>query len=170
MILLAGVGAAVIIYAARFQWAKLAATILLLAAAGQLAAQAWQAAIPFAADRRNPYVYAQTSEGILDLIETVKALSNTSPAGRHLRINVIAPGGEYWPLPWYLRDFDQVGWWDKLPEDPFAPVMIVSANLKIQERESHPMREVFELRPGVFLKLYVESELWQNYVAKSAAK
>jgi predicted membrane-bound mannosyltransferase len=179
MILLAGVGAAVLIYAARFQWARLAATSLLLAGAAQLAAQAWQAAVPFAADRRNPYVYAQTSEGILDLVETVKALSNASPAGRHLHINVIAAEGDYWPLPWYFRSFDQVGWWDKLPEDPFAPVMIVSAHLQIDEKESHPMREVFELRPGargkekgvpVFLKLYVESELWQNYVARSSAK
>lgn len=172
MILLAGVGAAVLIHVARFQWARLAATILLLAGAGQLAAQAWQAAVPFAADRRNPYVYAQTSEGILDLIETLKGLSNTSPAGRHLRINVIAPGGDYWPLPWYLRDFAEVGWWDTLPENPFAPVMLVSAHLKpgLEERESHPMREVFELRPGVFFKLYVESELWENYVAKSSAK
>jgi uncharacterized protein (TIGR03663 family) len=170
MVLLAGVGAAVIVYAAKFQWARLAATILLLAGAGQLAAQAWQVSGPFAADRRNPYVYAQTSEGILDLVETVKGLGKVSPAARHLRINVLASDGNYWPLPWYFRSFDQVGWWNKLPEDPFAPVMIVSADLKIAERESHPMREVFELRPGVFLKLYVESELWQNYVAKSSAK
>lgn len=172
MILLAGVGAAVLIHVARFQWAKSAATILLLAGAAQLAAQAWQAAVPRAADRHNPYVYAQTSPGLLELVEKVSGLAEMSPAKHHLRINVIASGGEFWPLPWYFRGFDQVGWWDKLPEDPFAPVMIVSADLKpgLAEKESHPMREVFELRPGVFLKLYVESQLWRDYVAKSSAK
>ncbi len=171
MILLAGVGAAVLICAARFQWARAAATILLLAGAGQLAAQAWQVAVPFAADRRNPYVYGQTSPGILELVEMVKGLSEGSPAKQHLRINVIAPGGDYWPLPWYLRSFDQVGWWEKLPDNPYAPVMIVSARIKgPEETESYAMREVFELRPQVFLKLYVESELWRNYVTKSSAK
>jgi TIGR03663 family protein len=172
MILLAGVGAAVLIHAARFQWAKSAATILLLAGAAQLAAQAWQAAVPRAADRRNPYVYAQTSSSVLELIETVNGLAEVSPAKHHLRINVIAPDGAYWPLPWYLRGFDQIGWWDKLPDDPFAPVMIVSAHLNPgpAERESHPMRGVFELRPGVFLKLYVESQLWRDYVANSSAR
>jgi uncharacterized protein (TIGR03663 family) len=171
MILLAGVGAAVLIYAARFQWARLAATILLLAGAAQLAGQAWQAAVPFAANRRNPYVYAQTSEGILDLIETVKGLASASSAGNHLRIDVVAPGGDYWPLPWYFRDFDKVGWWDKLPEAPYAPVMIVSGRLKGPgEKEALAMREVYELRPGVFLKLYVESDLWRDYVAKSSAR
>jgi uncharacterized protein (TIGR03663 family) len=172
MILLAGVGAAMLIHAARFQWAKSAATILLLAGAAQLAAQAWQSAVPFAADRRNPYVYAQTSPSVLELVEKVNSLAEVSPAKHHLRINVIASGGDFWPLPWYFRGFDQVGWWDNLPEDPFAPVMIVSADLKprLAEKESHPMREVFELRPGVFLKLYVETQLWRDYVAKSSAR
>lgn len=168
MILLAGIGAAAIVHAAKFQWAKLAAAILLAAGAGQLAAQAWEAAVSYAADRRNPYVYAQTSLGILELVETVNGLAKVSSAGKHLHINVIAPEGDYWPLPWYLRDFDRVGWWDRVPEDAFAPVMIVSAHLKpgLAERESHPMREVSELRPGVFLKLYVESALWKDYVAR----
>jgi predicted membrane-bound mannosyltransferase len=172
MILLAGVGSAVLIHAARFQWAETVATILLLAGAGQLAAQAWQAAVPRAADRNNPYVYAQTSPGVLELVEKINGLAEVSQAKHHLRINVIASGGDFWPLPWFLRSFDQVGWWEKLPEDPFAPVMIVSADLKpgLAERESHPMREVFELRPGAFLKLYVESQLWRDYVANSSGR
>jgi uncharacterized protein (TIGR03663 family) len=172
MILLAGVGAAVLIHAARFQWAKSAATILLLAGAAQLAAQAWQAAVKFAADRHNPYVYAQTSPSVLELVEKLNGLAEASPTKYHLRINTIAPGGDYWPLPWYLRSFDQVGWWDNPPQDPFAPVTIISANLKqpLVESKTHQAREIFELRPGVFLNLYVESELWRNYVSKSSAK
>jgi uncharacterized protein (TIGR03663 family) len=172
MILLAGVGVAVLIQVARFQWAKSAATILLLAGAAQLAAQAWQAAAKYPADRHNPYVYAQTSPGALELVEKVNGLAEAGPAKHHLRINVIAPDGDYWPLPWYLRTFDQVGWWENPPQDPFAPVTIVSAHLKpgLAENDTHQAREIFELRPGVFLNLYVESELWRDYVAKSSAK
>src|SRR5205823_2050083 len=61
MILLAGVGAAVLVQITKRPWARIAMALLLLAGAGQLAGHAWQAAVPYAADRRNPYVYAQTS-------------------------------------------------------------------------------------------------------------
>jgi uncharacterized protein (TIGR03663 family) len=178
MILLAGVGAAVLIYAARFQWARLAATILLLAGAGQLAAQAWQAGVPFAADWRNPYVYAQTSRNILEMVQQVEALAQLNPLGHQMRVNVIAPEGEYWPLPWYFRKFDRVGWWDKLPEDPFASVMVVSAKLHagLDEKKTHVMIKYFELRPSLpvaageapatFFELYVELPLWRAYLEK----
>jgi uncharacterized protein (TIGR03663 family) len=172
MILLAGVGAAVLIYASKFQWAKSAATILLLAGAAQLAAQAWQAAVPFAADRHNPYVYAQTSLDILKLTRQVESLANVSPVGHQMRINVIAPEGDYWPLPWYFRSFDRAGWWDKLPEDPFASVMVVSAKLHagLDEKKTHVMIGYFEMRPGAFFELYVELPLWQAYLEKHPAE
>jgi uncharacterized protein (TIGR03663 family) len=172
MILLAGVGAAVLIHAARFQWAKSAAAILLLAGAAQLAAQTWQAAITSAADRHNPYVYAQTSTDILKLTRQVEALARISPSGNAMQINVISPEGEYWPLPWYFRRFEHVGWWDKLPENPFAPVMVVSANLHaaLDEKKTHVMIGYFELRPGVFLELYVELSLWKAYLDKHPAE
>jgi predicted membrane-bound mannosyltransferase len=183
MILLAGVGSAVLIHGARFQWAKTAAAILLLAGAGQLAAQAWWAAVPFAADRRNPYVYAQSSADILKLARQVEALAEVSPIGHQMRVNVIAPEGDYWPLPWYLRKFDRVGWWNKLPEDPFAPVMVVSAKLHaaLDEKKTHLMIGYFEVRPdrvpsaesnlpGTFFELYVELSLWRAYLEKHPAE
>jgi uncharacterized protein (TIGR03663 family) len=195
MILLAGVGAAVLIHAARFQWAKAVATVLLLAGAGQLAAQAWQAAVSkpqaaatkppvwWAVDRRNPYVYAQSSADILRLAHQVEALAEASPLKYHMRINVIAPEGDYWPLPWYFRKFDRVGWWDKLPDDPYASVMIVSANLHaaLDEKKTHVMVGYFEVRPdlapdsesrlpGTFFELYVELPLWRAYLEKHPAE
>jgi uncharacterized protein (TIGR03663 family) len=172
MILLAGVGAAVLINAARYQWAKTAGTILLLAGAAQLAAQAWQAAVPFAADRHNPYVYAQTSPDILQLVGQVETLGEVSPLKHAMQINVIAPEGDYWPLPWYLRKFDRVGWWNQLPEAPFAPVMVVSAKLhaNLDEKKTHVMIRYFELRPGSFFELYVELPLWKAYLEKHPAE
>jgi predicted membrane-bound mannosyltransferase len=183
MILLAGVGSAVLIHGARFQWAKTAAAILLLAGAGQLAAQAWWAAVPFAADRRNPYVYAQSSADILKLARQVEALAEVSPIGHQMRVNVIAPEGDYWPLPWYFRKFDRVGWWNKFPEDPFAPVMVVSAKLHaaLDEKKTHLMIGYFEVRPdrvpsaesnlpGTFFELYVELSLWRAYLEKHPAE
>jgi uncharacterized protein (TIGR03663 family) len=165
-ILLAGVGAVAILEQLRGSRFKPAAAILLLAAAGQLAVQAWQGGHRYTADRRNPCVYAQTSPNLLELTEELNALAGAHPQGRQLLVKVVAPGSDYWPLPWYLRGFTQVGWWSELPPDPFAPVMIVSTRLNadLDRSGSHIEAGLFELRPGAFLSLYVESGLWRAYL------
>jgi hypothetical protein len=169
MLLLAGVGAAVLLKVARFQWARLAMGILLTAGTAQLAAQAWQAANQYAADPRNPYVYAQTSPDLLNLVRKVEAVTQVEPQPERTLVKIIAPDDDYWPLPWYLRRFSQTGWYNRLPTDPFAPVMIVSRQLdaRLDESKTHPMVQMFQLRPGVFLELYVEADLWRRYVEKN---
>jgi hypothetical protein len=71
-----------------------------------------------------------------------------------------------------LRNLRQIGWWDQVPADPFAPVMIVAANLHagLDEKKTHVMVGYFQLRPQVFLELYVELPLWQAYLAKNPPK
>ena len=166
-ILLAGVGASVLIAAARFQWARLATGIALAAGAAQLAAQAWQASLEFGSNPKNPYVYAHTSEDILQLVEKVDALAGVAPERHGIMIKVVAPEGDYWPLPWYFRNFEHTGWYDKMPDEPFAPVMIVSAQFRasLDAKGTHAMVGMFQLRPNVFFELYVEADLWKRYVA-----
>lgn len=167
-VLLAGVGAGVLLRNARGVAGLGILRLLLLAGAGHLVWQAWRADVPYAADRRNPYVYAQTSPDLLRLVERVEALARVHPQGSDMLVKVMARDGDYWPLPWYLRDLRKVGWWDQVPADPFAPVMIVSADFKAQldDKKTHLMVGYFELRPQVFLELYVELDLWRAYLAK----
>jgi uncharacterized protein (TIGR03663 family) len=170
MILLAGVGAVAVLQRVPGRWKELAAGILLLAGAGPLVTQALKASVIYAADRRNPYVYAQTSPDILELVHDLDGLAQAHPQGHHMVIKVMAPGNDYWPLPWYLRAFDQVGWWREMPADPFAPVMIVSTQFKadLEGNGTHVMVGMFGLRPDAFLELYVQSDLWRAYLdAKS---
>jgi uncharacterized protein (TIGR03663 family) len=172
MILLAGVGAAGLIRAVRQPLLRLALGLLLLAGAADLGWQAWQASVTYAADPRNPYVYAQTSPDALRLVHQVEALAQVSPQGRDMLVKVMAPDSDYWPLPWYLRKLQQVGWWDKVPADPYAPVMIVSSHLEaaLDEKKTHVMAGYFQLRPAVFLELYVDLDLWRQYLAKHPPK
>jgi len=167
MILLAGLGAAVIMRRATHVKVKLALATLLLAGAGHLFWQAAQTAIPYAADQRNPYAYAQTSPDVVNLSNQLKALAAVHPDGLGMVLKVISSGGDYWPLPWYLREFRNVGWWDEVPSDPFAPAMIVSAkwNAALDEQKTHLMVRYFALRPQVFLELYVQIDLWRAYLA-----
>ena len=168
MILLAGVGAALVTQSARYQWARVTSAILVGSAALQLAGQAWQAGHAFAADQRNPYVYSPTSRDLLKLVDKITALSQVSTERRELLIKVIATEGDYWPLPWYFRQFNRIGYFDTLPSDPYASVMIVSAGLHaaLEEKRTHVMIGYFELRPGVFLELYAEIQLWRAYLSR----
>jgi len=166
MILLAGVGAMVLLRSLSGRTARRAASVALLAGMGHLGWEAWRASIPFASDPRNPYVYAQTLPDALRLVEQVKALADLHPDGRRMLVKVIAPESDYWPLPWYLRGLPRVGWWDAPPPDPYAPVMVVASALHAQldENRTHQMPRYYEFRPGVFFELYVETNLWRAYV------
>ena len=169
MILLAGVGAAAMLRSVRQRYLRLALGLVLLAGAGHLVWQARLANGAYAADPRNPYVYAQTSPDLLNLVRQVEALSQVHPQGRQMLVKVMAEDGDYWPLPWYLRNLKQIDWWDQVP---LAPVMIVSASLHagLDEKKTHVMVGYFQLRPQVFLELYVDLKLWQAWLAQNAPK
>jgi len=170
-ILVAGIGLTVLWALCRSRGLRTVVATALLAGLAHLGWQAWRASFVRFADWRNPYVYAQTVPDALRLVQQVEALARAHPEGRGVLIKVIAPDSAYWPLPWYLRGFSRVGWWDALPADPYAPLVIVSASLKAALDEAsgkrHLMVGLFELRPRVFLELYVEAELWQRYLAAS---
>ncbi len=168
MILLAGVGAAAVVGWVRLRPLRCVVIAVLLALTGQLTCQAWRASFVFPADRRNPYVYAQTVPDVLKLVERAEGIARVAATGHETVVKVIAPGGDYWPLPWYLRRFKHVGWYEELPPDPFAPIVVVSSklNARLDEKSARKwiMAGYSELRPGNFLELYVELELWKKYV------
>jgi len=168
MILLAGIGAAALIRLCRSTVAKILVVTTLALGVLQLGAQAWRAAVTQAANPRNPYVYAQTTDGCRQLVARVEAVARVAPTGPETVVKVIAPES-YWPLPWYLRTFKRVGWWEKMPEAPYAPIVLVSAKLNalLDEKSSKAwiMTGLYELRPGVYFELYVERGLWEKFVA-----
>jgi len=177
MILLAGIGAVAVLEACRQPWSKRLVMGLLAAGCGQLIFQSCLANFGtpdgtlLCADPRNPYVYAQTSPDIARLMDTVEGLARVSPQKYDTVVEVMAPES-YWPLPWYLRRFPKVGYWDKIPSQPLAPIMIVSSALdaKFDERpdKTHLMAGYFKLRPDVFMELYVSVDLWTRYVQSGA--
>jgi uncharacterized protein (TIGR03663 family) len=167
MVLLAGVGAAVLVRTAGSAMRRVGVATAILLVSAHLAWEAWELGGSCSADRRNPYVYAQTSPDILNLVAQVQALAEVSPEAYQTLIKIVSPDSDYWPLPWYLRRFKQTGWYDQLPPDPYAPLMIVSARLQagLDRNKTHLMVRYFELRPRVFLELYVELELWKKYLS-----
>jgi uncharacterized protein (TIGR03663 family) len=176
MTLLAGVGAAALVRCCRPPPLKIGMAVALAVGAAQLGCQACRenfavdkGGVPYCDSAKNPYAYSQTAPDIFRLMRTVDGLARVSPAGYGTVIEVMSPDTvSYWPLPWYLRRFQQSGYWDKIPAQPPAPIMIVSTALQagFDERpeRTHLMAGYFELRPSVFFELYVSVDLWAKYI------
>jgi uncharacterized protein (TIGR03663 family) len=170
VILLAGAGAARLVELAGHRLLQFGIAALILALTMQLAMQSCRVSFAYSSDRRNPYVYAQTVPDILNLVHRAEGLARVSPAGFETVLKVMASESDYWPLPWYLRRFKQIGWYDTVPEDPYAPIIICSADLAAQLDDKSERKWIMtgltELRPGKFFELYVELELWKKYVQR----
>jgi uncharacterized protein (TIGR03663 family) len=164
--LLAGFGAATLIHAARYLPLRIIVTIAILIAAAQLARQAYRANTDFNADPRNPYVYAHTSTSAPRLGQRADELAQIHDQGYDMTIQVIAPNGDYWPLPWYLRKFENVGYWPAPPEQLDSPIIVTSPIFleAIENNLQNYEPSHYSLRPGVILLMYVEEELWEAFM------
>jgi len=104
-------------------------------------------------DELNPYAYAQTGEDLAGLPIRLAELAGDQHLARP-RIAVIA--ADAWPLPWYLRQFDAVGYWqpgqNPGPADFFITAQDVPAALTDPLKNFRP--EYFGVRPGVLVILW----------------
>jgi uncharacterized protein (TIGR03663 family) len=116
-------------------------------------------------DGQYGYVYAQTDRDIANLVEEIKTQTERLPTGIHTGIYIAS--SDYWPLPWYLRDYDQVaytGGLNALPnQTPIIPQPLVVAHVNQQSRfDGLPgwksVARAFTLRPGVEIVLYLHDE------------
>lgn len=171
-ILLAGFGAVAIVRAFRPMPLKIFAILLMFLGGAQLAKQSLAANGRFAADERNPWVYAHTSADILNLYDRVEGLAEASPQGHKMLIKVVAP--DPWPLPWYLRKFSQVGYYTEVPADLKAgdPQVVIAAQ-SLQDAVSTKLpnyqQEIFGQRPRVFLVANTQPQLWEKFLKMRAA-
>ena len=178
MILLAGVGAAVFVRIAPNWPLKLLAATLLAVGAGHLDWESWQLNFNprYLADPSNPYVYAHTPMPLPKLGARLDRLAERVPQGRDLWIQVVVPEN-YWPLPWYLRRFDErrIGYWLdpnvwKEERDRFPPpaILILGGDVESDGLAAGPVEycgPVNEsLRPGVLIRVYVRKDLWPIYI------
>ena len=164
--LLAGVGTAALWDGIRSKIGRGILVVLLSAAIAHLGWQAYRASFVAFADPRNPYVYSPTAPEVEELAEQIIALAKTSPDGDRMIINVYSIDEYYWPLPWYLRRFPNVGYWTKTPAD--APLILASPQfdeeLTRRLKNTHIMTGFYGLRPGVLLQLWVRDDFWQRFL------
>ncbi len=178
MILLAGVGAVVLVNLFSYKPLRIAVVLLLSAASVHLGWESYLNNYKYYADSTNPYVYAHPTTEVFTIVEKIEYYAGADPNGYQMDIDVICPGHDYWPLPWYLRSFSRVHYRDKVSDEPPAPLVIASEAVEDDLRrkfydESIPFEQrhlymyLFEppsyyvwLRPNVKLFGFVRKDLW----------
>jgi uncharacterized protein (TIGR03663 family) len=105
------------------------------------------------ADESNPYAYAHTSEDIVGLPGEIADMARQNGIDKP-RIAVIA--SDPWPLPWYLRHFSEVGFWQPGQQAGDADFYITSADAADQytDKLRNFRPEFFGVRPGVLILLW----------------
>jgi hypothetical protein len=171
LVVVAGHGAAEVLAMARRPVVRAGLVAALGVGLWHLGVEAWRADVRYAADPRNPYVYAQTTTDFLGLPSRITELAAIHADGRAMLVKVLAGPYEQWPLPWYLRKLTRVGYWNRAAEAGSldeGPVLVASqdngqvADAVLGDRY---VSAYYGLRPGVLLTLYVERGLWERFLA-----
>ena len=172
LIVLSGMGFSRLAGVSRPRPVRAALAVALVAASGHLGWQAWRASVVYAADPRNPYVYAHTVPDAVRMAARIRALAALRPEGALTPVSVIAPPHEQWPLPWYLRSMPNVGYWTDVTVPAALDAPIVVGSMDRTEAIDAALgdrfvSEFFGLRPEVLLALYVERGLWDRYLVEA---
>ncbi len=180
MILLAGVGAVVLVKLLPNVLPRLIILFLLFESSVLLSWQSYLSNYKFYSDSLNPYVYAHPTIEVFTIAEKIKEYASSHEDGYDIPIDVICREDDYWPLPWYLRSFKKIRWSNKVVNDaPSAPLIIASPDFesaltnKLYVRSPQQERQIYLylfdkpyyvwLRPKVKLLGFVGKDLWDLY-------
>ncbi len=119
---------------------------------------------------RNPYAYVPTTPDVERLSDWLRKIQNTVPAMRNAPVAVL--GDQYWPLPWYLRSFEKIGYWPDLPPNAAEfPVLLVLPNAPgnpaedLAETHQYFLRGVRYEVPVVIL---LRKDIWQAHLGENS--
>ena len=120
----------------------------------------------------NPYVYAHPTRDVFEISKMFNEIFRFNHENINLNIFVIAKKHDYWPLPWYLRSFKNVGYWDNIPKSiKSASIILASPDFEDDLIDRFYMNnasgESILLIPLFETNLYLRPELQINgYIRK----
>jgi predicted membrane-bound mannosyltransferase len=124
----------------------------------------------YASDDRNPFAYVPTRRDAEALEIWLERMRGTIPPETLEPVAVV--GVDYWPLPWYLRSFERIGYW-KTASDEIAGLPLV---FTMPETTADVMELLGEthvpvprgLRAGVPVHLFVRKDIWKQWMEGSS--
>jgi uncharacterized protein (TIGR03663 family) len=164
-------------------WFLIAPAILIVAFCGY---QMYQLNFVHFDDDQYVYVYAHTRRETLVMLEQIDKAANQMKTGYDTGVAIVSP--EYWPLPWYFRDYKRVGYYGTVVQT--TEPIIIGCVACTESGDPTPQKEKIEqmygaeyeqidssklsdsrilpdrnpqgsysLRPGVDLLLYVRRDI-----------
>lgn len=125
--------------------------------------QAYQLNFVHYDDDHYPYVYAHTRREFHDLLARMDEITSRTPDKYDAGINVAVENQEYWPLPWYIRDYKRIGYPGHVVETTDAVILVkVSQVPQVEAMLGSRYVRVggtYPLRPGVDLALFGRRDL-----------
>jgi uncharacterized protein (TIGR03663 family) len=113
-----------------------------------------------------PYVYAHTKRDTLAMLAEIDRIAKQMKTGNDTGVAIVSP--DYWPLPWYFRDYKRVGYYTQIVPTN-EPIIVGSTAQEEQLKASYGDRYqlvnsgrddgAFALRPGVDLLMYVRKDV-----------
>jgi uncharacterized protein (TIGR03663 family) len=153
---------------------KILGTVLVAVAAVVLTVQTVELNFFSYDEEKRSYVYAHTKRGFVDLIKKIEEFGEKTKKGKEISVTLASP--DYWPMPWYTREYPNVGYQGN-PVPANAVDLIITSEeqenkcLEAEKRASDDCEKLrhyadnyeyvgtYPLRPGVELKLYVRNDI-----------
>ena len=113
------------------------------------------------------YVYVHTQRDIFPLLEQIDATAQRAGTREQTAIAIASP--DYWPLPWYLRNYSNVTYYGKVT--PFTEPIIIASPTQVADivtmsgtayrliNSNVNPSGTYTLRPGIELLVFVRSDL-----------
>ena len=94
-------------------------------------------------NEKEPYVYVQTYPEIETLTKPLLAMARKDPRYYHVRGQIVLDS--YYPLPWMLGDFTQIGYYKKEePPETYDADFIVAQENQAQQIESELVGDYYK--------------------------
>jgi len=164
--LAAGMGVVQLLVEARGRW-KIPAAALVLAVLCWQGVQSHRVISRFASDARNPYAYVPTSIDLVRMTDWLDGLAERNPELNAEPVAVV--GSYYWPLPWYLRGFDRIGYWKETPEGSAnMPLLLVLPADELDALEATHVLFPRGLRHEVPVTVAIRKDIWERELLNDA--
>lgn len=152
------------------RWVQCAVVIVLCIGLMTSYQQARYATGRLSSDQRNPLAYVPTRKSVERLEVWLERLQKVDPNNEVNDVAVVGTG--YWPLPWYLRGFERVGYWVAADSNEgFPPEMPIVICMPEEFQRVQPLlRDThyqvpfgYGLRPDVNVEVFVRLDLWDAW-------
>ena len=161
MCIIAGYGINELV-AAKRAVVKIAGVALAVVAASVLAYQTYELNFVRYDDEEMGYVYAHSKREMLTLVGQIDRYAEKSGLGTSATVEIVSP--DYWPMTWYLKDYEHANFHGRLVDASTAEMIVAKKNDQdadvIRRYSAHyRFAGVYPLRPGVDLVLLVRKDL-----------